>query len=599
MNNHVHSYLEPQAADISAKKNAHKLVLSKKDIVFIVLFFLAAFLIVDFVIACGFNLGFTVAFAALFAVLTAYLFKKNVKVSVFSYVCGALSLVGSVTFALYNDLLLNVFMLFLVCALFGIYICGISGVFKNRQSSFKMLLDVLRETFVSPLSSAPQIGRAYGRALSKNKASKNVLIGIGLSLPVLLVIVPLLVSSDAAFESLVTLVLKKAGAYIAEIVLTVIITPILLFYAVSKKYSADYCSAGRNYAVRGAVQSAVTVSFLSVISLTYLVYLFSQLAYFFSAFSGILPQGYKNTASEYARRGFFEMFFICVINIVMIALANAVTKRVQSKIPAGVKALSAFILGFTVLILITAMQKMKLNVEIYGLSKNRLLVSVFMLMILVVIFFYIVHIFAPRAGYMQPIIILCSVMFIALSFADINGAVAKYNVDLYNSGKTDAVDVDYINNLSDRAVPYILELAETDDHMISKKARTIIVQKIREEYADQFTLPELNDLDTDIVYDPDTDFRSYNYARERACKLLEQYYNALSADERQKLISQYQFDTGEYYYNEENDIYEYYADNYCEEYSYSDEQDIYVLTQKYNVTEYYSDLYYSDSAEDY
>ena len=33
MNNHVHSYLEPQAADISAKKNAHKLVLSKKDIV--------------------------------------------------------------------------------------------------------------------------------------------------------------------------------------------------------------------------------------------------------------------------------------------------------------------------------------------------------------------------------------------------------------------------------------------------------------------------------------------------------------------------------------------------------------------------------------
>ena len=86
MDNHVHSYLEPQSADISAKKNAHKLVLSKKDIVFVVLFFLAAFLIVDFVISCGFNLGFTVAFAALFAVLTAYLFNKNVKVSVFSYV---------------------------------------------------------------------------------------------------------------------------------------------------------------------------------------------------------------------------------------------------------------------------------------------------------------------------------------------------------------------------------------------------------------------------------------------------------------------------------------------------------------------------------
>lgn len=73
-----------------------------------------------------------------------------------------------------------------------------------------------------------------------------MLIGIGLSLPVLLVIVPLLVSSDAAFESLVTLVLKKAGAYIAEIVLTVIITPILLFYAVSKNTAPIFAQRGAN-----------------------------------------------------------------------------------------------------------------------------------------------------------------------------------------------------------------------------------------------------------------------------------------------------------------------------------------------------------------
>lgn len=583
MDNNVQNniYYNPPG-QTTEKKNEPKIKLKKRDLIFALLFLIVGFLIVDFVFFHGFNLGFTLAFTALFAVMTVYLFERKNKASAFTYICGALSLAGAVTFSLYKDLMINSIMVFLVLALFGIYVCGISGVFSHNQGSYKMLFDALRSVFVSPISDAPHITGAYGREVSKGKACKNVLIGIALAIPALLVIVPLLSSSDAAFENLVKVIFKNIGIYLLEILLALAVTPYLIFYAVSKKYNdkLEKTATGKKY--KGIVQSPVTVSFLSVISITYIVYLFSQLAYFFSAFSGILPEGYSYSASVYARRGFFEMFAICVINMIIIALANILTKRVRGKIPTPVKILSSFILIFTVVILITAMAKMKLNIEIFGLSKNRLLVSVFMIMIFVIILFYLIHIFAPKISYMQPIIVICSAMFIALAFTNVDAMIVKYNVSAYNDGRLDTIDVHYVDSLSDSSVINIIELADCDDHKVAKEARTLIMLSIRDKYSDCFNLNNIDDYKSDVVYKPDKDFRTYNYSTDKACRVLEKYYNSLSPAEREKLHSQYAFDTGDYYYDEEKDTYEDYDDNRCNVYSYNSKTDMYEFATSYN-----------------
>lgn len=573
-------YQPPVPNELYPKKP--EITLSKRDVIFAFVFLALSFVIVDFVFFHGFNLGFTIAFVLLFVIFTFYLVNKENQVFLFSYICGALSLAGSVTLALYKDILINTIMVFLVCALFSIYICGIGGAFRHREGSWKMLVDTLKSVFISPFSNASEITGAYGRAMSKNKNSKNVVVGIALALPVLLVIIPLLISSDAAFENLIKLVMKNIGIYLVEIALAAVITPYIIFYAVSKKHSKKDNGALKSNSGKGLIQCSVTVSFLSVISVTYIVYLFSQLAYFFSAFSGILPVGYTRTASEYARRGFFEMFAICVINMVIIAAANILTKRVRGKIPVSIKALSTFILLFTVLILITAMQKMKLNIKSFGLSKNRLLVSVFMLMIMLIILFYIVHIFLPKVSYMQPIIVICSAMFIALSFANIDNMVVRYNVNAYNEGRISTIDVDYIKNMSDSSLEYAVELADCDNHKVSKKIRTIIIQKIRDDYGQAFNLDDMDKYDYSITYKPDADFRSYNYSADKACRFLEEYYNRLSSDERKKLITQYQLDNGDYYYDEEKDIYEYYGSDSYSVYLYNEKTDMYELSDSYS-----------------
>jgi hypothetical protein len=63
-------------------------------------------------------------------------------------------------------------------------------------------------------------------------------------------------------------------------------------------------------------------------------------------------------------------------------------------------------------------------------------------------------------AYMKAVLILALVMGAAVIWADVDTVVARYNVQAYQSGKLDTVDVTYLTNLSAGAVPYIAQLAE-------------------------------------------------------------------------------------------------------------------------------------------
>lgn len=586
MENNQYYYRPPvtQSQPYTVKKD--KFRLTKKDTVFTFIFLLLTFVIVNFVLVSGLHLGLTVAFILLFLISTAYLFDKRIKVSLFSYVCGALSLAGSVVFALYDDLMMNIFMLFLICALFTIYICGISGTFRHNQGSYKMLFDTAGSVLVSPFAYAGDVKDAYSNSYKSSKGIKNVLVGIAVSIPVLLVVIPLLKSSDAAFDGLLEHLFESIGRYILQIVLSVIIFPFLILFFVNKAKKLEIKNrVKKSSTFKGIIAPSVTVTFLTVISITYLVYLFSQLAYFFSAFSGILPHGYTFSASEYARRGFFEMFAICVINMVIITLCCILTKKNKGKINMPVKLLSLFILLFTSLILITAMAKMKLNIETYALSKNRVMVSVFMLMIFIAIVFYIIHLFAPKVNYMQPVIVLCSALFIVLAYSNVDYQIAKYNVDAYVTGKVDTIDVENISDMSSSAVPILIDLVDSEDHIVSKQAKTAVLETIEEYFDVAFNSNDFTYFPT-VRYSENDDFRTYNRANESAKKLLSDYYNSLDDERKENLLVQYSFDAPDrtYCYNAETDQYEKYFDTYDYHYSYNEKEDRYKYSEmiKYN-----------------
>ena len=532
-NNNNYYYMPmPPMAPMPEKKIRKEIPTDKKDGVFVLLFFASVFTFIDFAVMHGFNLGFTLSFYIMFAVFTAYLWKKNVRTSIFSYLCGILSLAGAATFTLSRDVFVNFIMVFLVASLFTIYVFGISGGFRYKVGSSKMLVEMLYGTGISPFVHIADVTRSVGKSTSKNKNVLYAIIGTALAIPVLLIIIPLLVSADAAFSGLIAMIGRNIGLYIGDALLALIITPYVFSYAFSRKNKLDKSNENGDKSQLNVqfAPNAVSVSFLCVISIIYIIYLFSQLAYFFSAFSGLLPEGYEYSASVYAREGFFEMFAISVINIVLISVVNIFTKRENGGKPsAGLKAVECFISLFSILFLITAISKMVLNVEIFGLSKYRLLVSMLMVMLAVIIVFFVIHIFLPKISYMQPIIIICSVLFIAFSFADMDNLVARYNVNAYTSGKLDTLDVEYLSyELSDSAVPYVIDVANGENKELAMEAEQYLFDMICYYKSDDFVLTDENVLE----YKPNTDFREFNIITRRAGIMLADYFNSLPDEEK-------------------------------------------------------------------
>lgn len=502
--------------------------LAKKDNLFVFLFLAAAFIFVDFALFHGFHLGFTIAYAVIFVLATVYLWDKNGSPNVFSLACGAVSLVGAATFALYSNEFMNVIMVLLIAGMFTLYCLGISNSYSHQIGNFKMLIDLFTGALIEPFENLGDIVGSLKAGADKSKKNLSALFGVLVAIPVLVVIVPLLISSDAAFENLIGVIAKNIGQYLLELAIAIVVTPLLFsfFYGKRKKINANHQSVGH---FKRRIPVSGSVSFLSVISFTYLVYLFSQLAYFFSAFGGLLPEGYTRSASAFARRGFYEMFAICAINVVIISAVSMLTKRKKGKVSAGIKVLSLFISLFSVLMIITAIQKMKLNITTYGFTRNRLLVFVFMLMTLVVICFFILHIFVPKLSYMQPIILICSVMFVALSFMNIDAFTFEQNYQAYQKGTLEKMDLYTISTLNNSDLYYV-RLAEKNDEKLSHKA----VVKLIEDYFDNDYMENPYQLKDGAVtvkeQEKKRDFRSWCRDDRLSETAVLDYYNSLSAD---------------------------------------------------------------------
>ena len=153
-------------------------------------------------------------------------------------------------------------------------------------------------------------------------------LGILLAIPVLMVVIPLLISSDVAFAGFIKSLFENITLTVFKIIVGLIITPFVIAYCFALKNSERKEYTPSKF---GGIDNTIVISFLSAISICYLTYLFSQLAYFFSAFKGFLPEGYEFNVSTYARRGFFEMSAIAAINFLVIFGSLLLSKKKKGK----------------------------------------------------------------------------------------------------------------------------------------------------------------------------------------------------------------------------------------------------------------------------
>ena len=470
----------------------------KLELIFGVLTLCTCLFLINCVFFGGLHLGFAMAHCLCILCSSGYLLCSGRKLTSYSAALLVLSFVIGASFARSDDALVKLVM---VCFLFVSTNLGLSLLAgKNRYAAggVRSLADSFSTFFGLGVGELPAATRGLSIALRRSgsigQKGSAILLGLGIAVPVLLVIVPLLIQADAAFEGMLRYLPEFS---VGEIITTVLFGFCLAFVLYTRNTALQHkevkCAAVKE---RKGMSPLTINTLLITVCLVYCAYLISQLAYFTGGFAGVLPEDY--TLAQYARRGFFEMAWLCAINLSIIIFSLSLCKKDAA--PLFTRLLCLFVGIVTLFFVATASAKMILYIKSFGLTRLRVLTQVVMVFLGIVTVLVSVWLFVPKLPYMKAVVITALVIGAAVSWADVDTQVARYNVHTYLSGKMETVDVHYLNSLGGGAVPYMEKLAQSaPDKAVKEGARLLLDNRWSES-------PK--------------DFRSWNYVNHTAAKIL-------------------------------------------------------------------------------
>jgi len=325
-----------------------------------------------------------------------------------------------------------------------------SGATVMGKTSNYLLIDAIKALFVIPFRNYFNQYVSF-KALGKGKLRGkiwSVVLGLIIAVILLAIIIPLLESADAGGFGMITRALIPRFEYNIAVVFYIFISIPVAAYIYGlvsglahKKGTGSIKleNAQRTVAALRIVHTTTIIIVLGVVCVVYLVFILSQLPYFFSAFTGALPEGWR-AYSEFARQGFFELCSIAAINLVLLTLCNILSKkmRMQSQI---LRIFNVVLSVITLVLIATAFSKMALYIEVFGLTMPRLLPCIF-LVFLAIVFVALMVLQKKVFSIVRFSVVLGATIVVLLSLSNPDAMVVRYNAQRYQSGTLSSFDVE-------------------------------------------------------------------------------------------------------------------------------------------------------------
>ncbi|WP_425586346.1 DUF4153 domain-containing protein [Streptomyces sannanensis] len=196
---------------------------------------------------------------------------------------------------------------------------------------------------------------------------------------------------------------------------------------------------------------------LIVLDLLFAAFNAVQLAVLFGGYDKVLRET-GLTYSEYARQGFWQLLWATLLTLLVIALALRRSPRDGARDRVLVRAVLGSLCALTLIVVASALRRMDLYVEAYGLTRLRISVTAMELWLgLVIVLIMAAGVWGAR---WLPRAVGASAAAAVLAFGLVSpdGLVAEQNVERFrSSGK---IDLNYLQELSADAVPALYELPE-------------------------------------------------------------------------------------------------------------------------------------------
>lgn len=225
------------------------------------------------------------------------------------------------------------------------------------------------------------------------------------------------------------------------------------------RLSIDTCKKNIQ-AVKVLPQITAAVAVLPIAFL-YVVFFISQWQYYISGFTGDLPANFSY--AEYARQGFFQLCAVSVINLALIVFISIFISRGSQNKGIVLKILTAVFCLFTLILISTAVSKLIMYIQYYGLTQKRIYAMWAMAVIAIVFSVIALGQFISKIRIVALSFTVTVVLFAALGLCNVNAITAGYNADRYLSGTLQTVDTGEMERLGDSAVPALVKLAQNMD----------------------------------------------------------------------------------------------------------------------------------------
>lgn len=380
--------------------------------------------------------AFTVFYAA---VVLAYLWGKNMHPPKESWFWLGILLAIGLPYSLWS--VMYVFQILALMAVAAYWTLSASGRLLDGEKTSKwVLFDGWNAMIIVPFFNFTcQAHVLLGRREEAEDGRKGrvgswaaVLLGVALSIPALIIVLPLLSSADAGFERLAGDLVNYMEMHLLSVFLRMIFAVPVSAYLYGLAFGS---MNGRNTQriqtekltelegqIRRLPDEAVCTA-LFILCAVYVLFIGIQGNYLFSAFAGTVPQNF--TYAEYARRGFFELCQIGAWNLVLLWCAGTFA-RTESRKHRGLSFLTILLSVLTLLLTVTAVSKLGMYICVYGLTVNRILPMVFLVWLMLVFACVIL-----RQKYVFPMVRICvmagAVLFCLLCVFPVERWTEVYN----------------------------------------------------------------------------------------------------------------------------------------------------------------------------
>lgn len=395
------------------------------------------------------------------------------KYSIFYMVCIELLGLSTCLTDSWAIVLLNKCSIFFLIIVFLLH-----NFYENKNWNF---LEHIKAYFLATIVPIIFIGKPFIQYLAykKNKVVNEenkikskilyVILGIVISIPLVIVVLFLLMSADAVFENVFDKMFENLNIFtlIGDGILSSILFVVVFFCAyMLLSFLSNYNVNGTKKETEGG-EPIIAITVCAILSVIYVLFCGIQVVYLFigSKASFTLPNGM--TYAQYAREGFFQLLFVCIINLILVLVGIYLFR--ESKI---LKVFLCIITSCTYIMIASSAMRMLLYIQYKYLTFLRVFVLWALLVIALVMIGVMITIFKKDFNFFKYSTIVVTCLYLVLSFARVDYFVAKVNIDnmeketQYDFFKGIEVYDDYsylFYNLSLDAAPAILAYDDGSD----------------------------------------------------------------------------------------------------------------------------------------